>query len=85
MHDPHLAAVGLVDMQDHPAEGRIRAIRPTVIENGVTPGGDAVAPVLGANSRSLLEEVGFAAWEIDALLASGAISSERQLPDGRQR
>ncbi len=75
LYDPHLTAVGLVDMQDHPAEGRIRAIRPTVIENGVTPQGNAAAPVLGANSRSLLEEVGFAAWEIDALLASGAISA----------
>ena len=75
LQDPHLAAVGLVDVRDHPAEGRVRTIRPTVIEDGVIPEGRAVAPALGADSRSVLAGMGFACQEIDALLSSGAISS----------
>ena len=71
-HDPHLVAVGLLGTAQHPAEGAIRTIRPTILRDGqaAPPGSPAQPP--GWETRAVLDELGLAASEIDALLASGA-------------
>ena len=72
--DPHLEAVGLVGEAEHPAEGRIRTIRPTVIANGeVTLVGQA-APLLGADAFALLDRLGFSAAEMEELRAEGVLA-----------
>jgi crotonobetainyl-CoA:carnitine CoA-transferase CaiB-like acyl-CoA transferase len=52
--------------------GAVRAAKPPFNLSGFEPRMDDV-PALGAHSRTVLEELGYAAGEIDALAASGAI------------
>ena len=73
IEDAHLAAVGLLGEADHPAEGRIRTIRPTVIADGEAPAARSPAPLLGMENAPLLEELGFTADEIAALWADGTL------------
>jgi len=79
--DPHLAAVGLVSADTHPTEGRVAAIRPSVLQNGAAaPPGFAARPI-GWDTRAVLEGAGLAPAEIAALLASGA-AFDGQMPTG---
>ncbi len=72
VEDPHLSAVGLLGDDVHPTEGPIRAIRSTILFDGQTaPQGPPAAP-MGADTRSVLAEVGLTAAEIDHLLQTGA-------------
>lgn len=73
--DPHLAAVDLVGEAEHPAEGRVRTIRPTVIADGESPLAGIAAPVLGADTDALLERLGFTTSELEALRADGTLSA----------
>ncbi len=70
--DPQLQAVGLLRTEIHPTEGRIHSIRSTVLTDGrpAEPGPPARAQ--GADTRTILAEAGFAAAEIDGLVATGA-------------
>ena len=70
--DPHLLAVGLVGEAEHPAEGRVRTVRSTVIADGDAPAARGVAPLLGADAGPVLERLGFSAAEVKALRADGA-------------
>jgi crotonobetainyl-CoA:carnitine CoA-transferase CaiB-like acyl-CoA transferase len=71
-HDPHLEAVGLIEFEQHPTEGRTAAIRSSLrVDDAYLPR-RAPAQPRGANTRALLLELGYAADAIDALLASGA-------------
>jgi crotonobetainyl-CoA:carnitine CoA-transferase CaiB-like acyl-CoA transferase len=72
LHDPHLEQTGFWEDR-HTEAGHLRFPGiPTSFSE--TPGeiGDP-GPVLGAHSRAVLTEAGFAASEIDAMLASGAL------------
>lgn len=76
-NDPHLQAVGLIDYEQHPTEGRTAAIRASIrVDDGYLARRSPAQP-RGADTRSLLLELGYAAAEADALLASG---SARALP-----
>jgi crotonobetainyl-CoA:carnitine CoA-transferase CaiB-like acyl-CoA transferase len=71
-HDPHLEAVGLIDFEQHPTEGRTAAIRASLrVDDAYLPR-RAPAQPRGADTRALLLELGYAPDAIDALLASGA-------------
>ncbi|HWM48043.1 MAG TPA: CoA transferase [Xanthobacteraceae bacterium] len=70
--DPHIAAVRLVRPLDHPTEGAIRSVRPTILFDDAVQGATAPAQPLGKDTLRTLEEFAFAREEIDALLASGA-------------
>jgi crotonobetainyl-CoA:carnitine CoA-transferase CaiB-like acyl-CoA transferase len=71
-HDPHLAAVGLIDFERHPTEGRTAAIRSSLrVDDDYLPRRTPAQP-RGADTRALLLELGYAPDAIDALLASGA-------------
>jgi crotonobetainyl-CoA:carnitine CoA-transferase CaiB-like acyl-CoA transferase len=70
--DPHLRAVALVEQIQHPREGEVRAIRPTVILNNERPRSGAPAREIGADTRQILARAGFSETEISDLLEAGA-------------
>ena len=70
--DPHLAAVDLVTMDVHPTEGRTAAIRSSIRVDGSYAPPGSPAQVRGQQTREILEGLGYAGPEIDALLSSGA-------------
>jgi formyl-CoA transferase len=75
MADPHMAAVGFFDTVDHPSEGRIRQMAIPQRWSGTQPRIRRHAPRLGEHTAELLGEYGFAAGEIERLLAEGAASA----------
>jgi len=77
--DPHLRDVGLLSQIEHPVEGEVSAIRPTILVDGeLLPGGDPAQP-LGWDTRGVLEEAGVPADEIDALVADGGAIDGRSV------
>lgn len=72
LRDPHLEAVGLIDHEDHPTEGRTAAIRASLRVDEQTLPRRAPAQPRGADTRAVLAEIGYGAEAVDALLASGA-------------
>lgn len=72
--DPQLAEGGLEPVTlDTGATTRLPTI--PLEMGGKRPGGATALPLPGADSRSVLESLGYAADKIDALLASGAVQS----------
>jgi crotonobetainyl-CoA:carnitine CoA-transferase CaiB-like acyl-CoA transferase len=69
--DPHLRAVALVEHIQHPREGEVRAIRPTVILDNERPRSGAPAREIGADTHQVLARAGFAETEIADLLDAG--------------
>lgn len=69
---PQIEANGLVVEHDHPVAGRLRQTRPPARFSETSPEYRFGAPVLGADTATVLGEVGYSTQEIDALLASGA-------------
>lgn len=72
LHDPHLKAVGLVAPDMHPTLGTVRAIRPTVLRDGVAAAPGPPAGPVGWDTAEVLAEAGMNRTEIAALLATGA-------------
>jgi crotonobetainyl-CoA:carnitine CoA-transferase CaiB-like acyl-CoA transferase len=72
LDDPHLGDVGFWQSDEHPTEGRIRRTRTPVTFRGGMREATRPAPRLGADTRAILAEAGYAEAEIDALLQSGA-------------
>ncbi|TNC11623.1 CoA transferase [Methylobacterium terricola] len=70
--DPHLAAVGLLGTDLHPTEGRVRTIRPTILQDGAPAPAGRPAPPPGFDTRTVLRGLGLDEAECDALIASGA-------------
>jgi crotonobetainyl-CoA:carnitine CoA-transferase CaiB-like acyl-CoA transferase len=70
--DPHLSAVKLVERVDHPTEGPIRAVRPTLIFDDKVGRSGSLALAMGAHTRQVLAEAGYSAAEIDELIRVGA-------------
>jgi crotonobetainyl-CoA:carnitine CoA-transferase CaiB-like acyl-CoA transferase len=71
-HDPHLEAVGLIEYEEHPTEGRTAAIRASIrVDDAYLPR-RAPAQPRGADTRALLIEMGYAPGAIETLLSSGA-------------
>ena len=72
LEDPHLGDVGFWQEDEHPTEGRIRRTRTPVTFRGGMREATRPAPRLGAQTREVLAEAGYAEAEIDAMLQSGA-------------
>jgi crotonobetainyl-CoA:carnitine CoA-transferase CaiB-like acyl-CoA transferase len=78
-HDPHLQAVGLIDFEQHPTEGRTASIRSSLrVDDAYLPR-RAPAQPRGADTRALLLELGYAPDAIEALLASGAAQASAKI------
>jgi crotonobetainyl-CoA:carnitine CoA-transferase CaiB-like acyl-CoA transferase len=73
--DPHLQAVGLLQQDQHPTEGRTVAIRSTISFDDAYPSLRPFAQPRGWETRKILEEIGYSAAEIADLLAEGAAVS----------
>lgn len=69
--DPHLAAIGFLQTIEHPTEGRIRSIGVPTLWSETPPTPGRPAPLLGEHSIEILDEIGYSAAEIDALVADG--------------
>jgi crotonobetainyl-CoA:carnitine CoA-transferase CaiB-like acyl-CoA transferase len=75
-HDKHLKAVGLIQSEQHPTEGKTSAIRSSIKVNDAYLDLRESSQPKGWETEKLLEEMGYAKNEIQAMLDSGsAISS----------
>jgi formyl-CoA transferase len=74
--DPHLSATGFFTMTDHPSEGPLRQMRMSMQWSDSSPDAPRPAPRLGEHSREVLQQAGFDAAQIDALVAEGAVGAE---------
>ncbi|MBL6456199.1 CoA transferase [Belnapia sp. T6] len=61
---PHLKAVGMFEMHDHPTEGRIRMAKPPTRFEKTPANIRRLAPRLGEHTREVLGELGFSEAEI---------------------
>jgi len=66
---PHLKAVGMFPVQQHPTEGAVRYARPSTRFSATPADVRRPVPRLGEHTREVLREAGFEDAEIDAMLA----------------
>lgn len=72
VNDPHLNDSGFFYAEDHPSEGRLRAMRTPTSWSATPTGTPRPAPRLGEHSAEVLREIGFSDSEIAAMEKSGA-------------
>jgi formyl-CoA transferase len=70
---PHLKAVGMFGLHDHPSEGRIRLPKPPTRFEKTPANIRQQAPRLGEHTAEVLEELGFGAAEIAGMEARKVI------------
>jgi crotonobetainyl-CoA:carnitine CoA-transferase CaiB-like acyl-CoA transferase len=68
-HDPHFAAIGLLEPRVHPTEGPYRTVREPVMFRSGTPGLRQHAPGLGEHTAELLAELGYDSERIATIMA----------------
>ncbi|MBB3181613.1 CaiB/BaiF CoA-transferase family protein [Variovorax sp. Sphag1AA] len=71
MEDPHLKAVGFLQTVEHPTEGAIVQMAVPSTWSKTQPGVRRQAPRAGEQGRELLDELGYAPEEIEAMAAAG--------------
>lgn len=71
-NDPHLQAVGLLDFEDHPTEGKTAFIRSTIQIDGQFPSARSAAVPCGWDSLEILEELGYSTAETEKLIIQKA-------------
>jgi formyl-CoA transferase len=71
---PHIAALELLEEYDHPKAGRLRQSRNAARFSKTPAAIRRPAPALGEHTEELLAELGYAAGDIAALRAGGAVS-----------
>jgi crotonobetainyl-CoA:carnitine CoA-transferase CaiB-like acyl-CoA transferase len=69
--DPHIAAADFFPVVDHPTEGRIRNMRPSVRFSETPVETKRLAPRLSEHSAEILREAGLSLDEITALVRDG--------------
>jgi len=70
--DPHLKAVGLIQHEDHPTEGRTAAIRSSIRFDEGYPALRSASCPRGWDTQPILEELGFGEEEVANLLTNRA-------------
>ncbi|RYF76520.1 MAG: CoA transferase [Comamonadaceae bacterium] len=70
---PHLEAVGMFESHRHPSEGAVRCVRPAARFDRSPRRIRRLAPRLGEHSTQILDELGYAPGEIDALVDAGTV------------
>ena len=79
---PHLKAVGLFRRDEHPSEGPIRYLRPTMKFSKSPPSVRHQAPLLGADNDAILAELGYSRDEVDLLRTAGTIAAKPESASG---
>jgi crotonobetainyl-CoA:carnitine CoA-transferase CaiB-like acyl-CoA transferase len=69
--DPHIVATDFFPVVDHPTEGRIRNMRPSVRFSETPVETNRLAPRLSEHAVEILREAGFSPGEIAALVRDG--------------
>jgi crotonobetainyl-CoA:carnitine CoA-transferase CaiB-like acyl-CoA transferase len=77
-HDKHLKAVGLIQQDTHPTEGKTAAIRASLKVNDQYLDLRAPSQPKGWASTEILNEMGLSPDQIEELLSSGSVLSSRQ-------
>jgi crotonobetainyl-CoA:carnitine CoA-transferase CaiB-like acyl-CoA transferase len=72
---PHLKAVEMFQVLDHPTEGKIMQARPPARFSESPAAIRRMAPALGQHTREVLREVGYADGEIEALVEAKAVGA----------
>lgn len=72
-NDPHLTAVGLLQEDDHPTEGRTIAIRPSILVNEACLPMGSFAQPKGWDSAEVLRGIGYDDDAIKAMMGEGTI------------
>ncbi|MGE0222517.1 MAG: CaiB/BaiF CoA transferase family protein [Acetobacteraceae bacterium] len=72
---PHLKAVEMFPVLDHPTEGPIRQARPPARFSASPAGIHRLPPKLGEHTREVLREIGYADGDIDGLLEGKAVGA----------
>ena len=67
---PHLKAVGMFPVQQHPSEGAIRVARPSTRFAATPASMHRHVPRLGEHTAEILTELGYSAAEIEAMVAA---------------
>lgn len=70
---PHTQARGIVLDYQHPALGALKTIAQPILFENETRAVRMPPPMLGEHSRSILQEIGYAPAEIEALVTSGVV------------
>ena len=70
--DPHLAAVGFFQNEQHPTEGATITLRPTIKLNGTSPVSGTPSQPLGWETRAIMRELRISNEDINALIEDGA-------------
>jgi crotonobetainyl-CoA:carnitine CoA-transferase CaiB-like acyl-CoA transferase len=78
MTDPHLKDVGFFREEHHPSEGKLRRSKPANTFSGGMRQEQGHAPLMGEHTREILSEAGYAKAEIDAMLATGAVTESQK-------
>jgi crotonobetainyl-CoA:carnitine CoA-transferase CaiB-like acyl-CoA transferase len=76
--DPHLKAVGLLDFEQHPTEGKTAVIRSTIQVDGAYPSPRSAAVPCGWDTNELLNDLGFSSDEITAFTNQKAAFNHAQ-------
>jgi crotonobetainyl-CoA:carnitine CoA-transferase CaiB-like acyl-CoA transferase len=71
-HDPHLAAVGLMQPEDHPTEGKTTVLRSSILADGGTLPLRTPSAGKGADTAAVLAALGYSSAEMQALMDQGA-------------
>ncbi len=74
---PHLKAVDLFQVTEHPSQGRIRTMRPVARFSATPLSVRLHAPLLGQHTDSILAELGYTPEEIGAFRADGVTRETR--------
>jgi crotonobetainyl-CoA:carnitine CoA-transferase CaiB-like acyl-CoA transferase len=77
LEDAHAVASDMVAVRQHPTLGRLRVQWRSVKFSDTAPTIGRVTPLLGEHSIDVLSEAGYGPAEIEALIASGVVKSER--------
>lgn len=75
LDDPHLNDVDFFQLEDHPTEGTVRAMRLPMHFSGSPLMNRRPTPHIGEHTVELLREAGLTTAEIDKLLADGVVSA----------
>jgi crotonobetainyl-CoA:carnitine CoA-transferase CaiB-like acyl-CoA transferase len=78
--DPHLAAVDLIPVVEHPTEGAYRSVREPVRYERTPAALRRHAPRLGEHTREVLIEAGYTAEAVDALVTEGVAREDGDRP-----